>query len=132
MDHVITARAVNEACWQSPVDLCHPEHFDEGLELHAVGERYLFARNPTVVNFHVDITDYIDDKIQAICEHKTVMKNFFHQYKLLARANRLYIELLEEEVPTAIRANLLVKVYFGEIGKKYGVKFAEEYNRVGA
>ncbi len=132
MDHIITARAVNEACWQSSFDLCHTEHFDEGLDIHAVGERYLFARNPTVLNFHVDITDYIEDKIQAINEHKTVLKNFFHQYKLLARANKLYIELLEEEVPNAIRVNLLVKILWGEIGKKYGVKFAEEYNRVGA
>ena len=132
MDHIITAQAVNEACWQSPFDLCYPEHFEEGLTIHAVGERYLFARNPTVLNFHVDITDYIDDKIQAICEHKTVLKNFFHQYKLQARANKLYVELLEEEVPNAIRVNLFVKMLWGEIGKKYGVKFAEEYNRVGA
>ena len=132
MDHIITARAVNEACWQSSFDLCYPEHFDEGLTIHAVGERYLFARNPTVLNFHVDITDYIEDKVQAICEHKTVLKNFFHQYKLLARANKLYVELLEEEVPNAIRVNLFVKMLWGEIGKKYGVKFAEEFNRVGA
>ncbi len=132
MDHVITAQAVNEACWQSSFDLCYPEHFDEGLTIHAVGERYLFARNPTVLNFHVDITDYIEDKIQAICEHKTVLKNFFHQYKLSARANKLYVELLEEEIPNAIRVFLFVKMLWGEIGKKYGVKFAEEYNRIGA
>ena len=60
-------------------------------------------------------------------EHKTVLKNFFHQYKLLARANRLYIELLEEDVPNAIRVNLLAKIVYGEVGKKYGVKFAEEF-----
>jgi LmbE family N-acetylglucosaminyl deacetylase len=132
MDHIITAQAVNEACWQSSFDLCYPEHFEEGLGIHLPGERYLFARNPTVLNFHVDITDFIEDKIQAICEHKTVLKNFFHQYKLLARANRLYVELLEEDVPNAIRVNLLVKYIWGETGEKYGVKFAEEYNRVGA
>ncbi len=132
MDHIITARAVNEACWQSSFDLFYPEHFEEGLEIHAVGERYLFARNPTIVNFHVDITDYIEYKIKAISEHKTVLKNFFHQYKLLARANRLYIELLEEDVPNAIRVNLLAKIVYGDVGKKYGVKFAEEFNRIGA
>jgi LmbE family N-acetylglucosaminyl deacetylase len=132
MDHIITARAVNEACWQSSFDLFYTEHFEEGLGIHAVGERYLFARNPTIVNFHVDITDYIEDKIKAICEHKTVLKNFFHQYKLLARANRLYIELLEEDVPNAIRANLLAKIVYGEVGEKYGVKYAEEFNRIGA
>lgn len=132
MDHIITAQAVNEACWQSSVDLAYTEHFDEGLKIHAVGERYLFARNPTVLNFHIDITDYINDKIQAISEHRTVLKNFFYQYKLSARANQLYVELLEEDVPNAIRVNLLVKYVWSEIGAKYGVKFAEEFNRIGA
>jgi len=132
MDHIITARAVNEACWQSSFDLFYPEHFEEGLEIHAVGERYLFARNPTIINFHVDISDYIEDKIKAINEQRSVLKNFFHQYKLLARANRLYIELLEEDVPNAIRVNLLVKIVYGEIGEKYGVKYAEEFNKIGA
>jgi LmbE family N-acetylglucosaminyl deacetylase len=132
MDHVITAQAVNEACWQSSFDLCYPEHFEEGLDIHLPGERYLFARNPTVINFHVDITDFVDQKIKAICEHKTVLKNWFHQNKLLARANRLYIELLEEDVPNPIRVNLLVRVIYGEMGKKYGVKYAEEYNKIDA
>ena len=31
-----------------------------------VGQRYLFARNPTVVNLHVDITKSFRDKIKAI------------------------------------------------------------------
>jgi len=132
MDHIITAQAVNEACWQSSFDLFYPEHFEEGLEIHAVGERYLFARNPTIVNFHLDITDYVEDKIKAINEQRTVLKNWFYQNKLLARANRLYIELLEEDVPNAIRVNLLVKVVYGEIGEKYGVRYAEEFNKIGA
>jgi len=132
MDHITTARAVNEACWQSSFDLFYTEHFDEGLEIHAVGERYLFARNPTVLNFHVDITDYIDQKIRAINHQKTVMENWFHQNKLLARANNLYIELLEEDVPNAIRVTLLVKLVYGEIGEKYSVKYAEEFNKIDA
>jgi len=132
MDHIITARAVNEACWQSAVELFYPEHLKEGLEIHMVGERYLFARNPTVLNFHVDITDFVEEKIKAICEHKTVLKNWFYQNKLIARANWLYIELLEEDVPNAIRVNLLIKKVYGEIGKKYGVRYAEEFNKIGA
>ncbi len=132
MDHIITARAVNEACWQSSFDLFYTEHFEEGLEIHTVGERYLFARNPTVLNFYVDISDYIEDKINAINHQKTVMENWFHQNKLLARANNLYVELLEEDVPNAIRVTLLVKLVYGEMGEKYGVKYAEEFNRIDA
>ncbi|MFX0056898.1 MAG: PIG-L deacetylase family protein [Candidatus Hodarchaeota archaeon] len=132
MDHIICAQAVNEACWQSSFHLFYPEQFEEGLEIHAVGERYLFARNPTVINFYVDITDYVENKIKVINEHKTVLKNWFYQNLLLARANRLYIELLEEDVPNAIRVNLLVKIVYGEIGEKYGVKYAEEFNKIDA
>lgn len=132
MDHIITARAVNEACWQSSFDLFYTDDFEKGLDIHAVGERYLFARNPTVVNFHVDITDYIEEKIKAISQQKTVLKNWFYQNKLLARANNLYIELLEEDVPNSIRVNLLVKLVYGEIGEKYGTKFAEEFNKIDA
>jgi len=132
MDHITTARAVNEACWQSSFDLFYTEHFDEGLDIHAVGERYLFARNPTVLNFYVDITDYIEDKINAVNYQKTVMENWFHQNKLLARANNLYVELLEEDVPNAIRVTLLVKLVYGEIGEKYGIKYAEEFNKIDA
>ncbi|MHA1726330.1 MAG: hypothetical protein ACTSXH_16075, partial [Promethearchaeota archaeon] len=61
-----------------------------------------------------------------------VMKNWFYQNTLLARANHLYIELLEEDVPNAIRVNLLVKYVYGETGKKYGVKYAEEFNKIDA
>ncbi len=132
MDHIITAKAVNEACWQSSFALYYPEHLEEGLEIHAIGERYLFARNPTVINFHVDITDFVDDKVKSITQQKEVMKNWFYQNTLLARANHLYIELLEEDVPNAIRVNLLVKYVYGETGKKYGVKYAEEFNKIDA
>ena len=132
MDHIITARAVNEACWQSSVDLFYPEHFEEGLEIHAVGERWLFARNPTIVNHVVDITEFVEDKIKAISQHKTVMKNWFYQHKLLARANNLYIELLEEDVPNPIRVNLLVKIVYGDLGKQYGMKYAEVFNKIDA
>jgi len=132
-DHVVVARAVNEACWQASFDALYPEHFEAGLEIHAIAERYLFARNPTVTNFHVDITDFVDDKVKAVCSHVTIMKNFFHQYRLLARANRIHVELLEDpKYDNEVRVNLLVKLLYGNIGKKYGCMYAEEYNKVDA
>ncbi|MHA1327903.1 MAG: hypothetical protein ACTSRH_11345 [Promethearchaeota archaeon] len=58
------------------------------------------------------------------------MKNWFYQHKLLARANNLYIELLEEDVPNPIRVNLLVKIVYGDLGKQYGMKYAEVFNKI--
>lgn len=131
-DHTITAQAVNEACWQASFDLLYPEHFEEGFEIHAVGERYLFARNPTVINCRMDISKYIRYKIEALCEHKTVLKNFFHQYKLLARANNLNVKILEEDVPNEVRVKLFVRTVFGKIGKEFGAKFGEVFNKIDA
>jgi len=132
MDHIITARAVNEACWQGAVENFHPEHLQEGMEIHMVGQRYLFARNPTVVNYHVDVSKTFRDKIKAICEHKTVLKNLFFQQKLLAKANNLHVDLLEDDISDATRVKLWQRAVHSELGKKYGVKFAEEFNRIGA
>ena len=131
-DHIFAARAMNEACWQASFDSLYTEHFEEGLEIHAVAERFLYARNPTVINFQLDITDFIQDKIDAMCQHKTVLKNFFHQYKLSARANRLSVELLETPIPNPIRVNLLARVNFGEIGEKFGAKYGEVFNHIDA
>jgi LmbE family N-acetylglucosaminyl deacetylase len=131
-DHIFAARAMNEACWQASFDSLYTEHFEEGLEIHAVAERFLYARNPTFVNYQLDITDFIQDKIDAICQHKTVLKNFFHQYKLSARANRLNVELLEAPIPNPIRVNLLARVNFGEIGEKFGAKYGEVFNHIDA
>ena len=132
MDHIITARAVNEASWQSAVENFHPEHLNEGLNIHMVGQRYLFARNPTVINYHVNISKYFRDKIKALCEHKTVLKNLFFQQKLLAEANDLKVDLLEDNITNEVRVKLWQRAVHSDVGKKYGVKFAEEFNRIGA
>ena len=132
MDHIITARAVNEASWQGAVENFHPEHLKEGLEIHMVGQRYLFARNPTVINYRVDITKTFQDKIKAICTHKTVLKNLFFQQKLLAQANNLHVGILEEDLSDETRVKLWQRAVHSKIGKEIGVKFAEEFNRIGA
>nr|MDO8084848.1 neutral/alkaline non-lysosomal ceramidase N-terminal domain-containing protein [Candidatus Sigynarchaeum springense] len=133
MDHVVVARAVNEACWQASFDALYPEQLAEGLKIHATAERYLFARHPVVTNFYVDVSDFIDDKVEAACKHATVMKNFFHQYTLLARANKLYIDLIEDpKYDNQMRANLLLKLLYGETGARHGVLYAEEFNRIDA
>jgi LmbE family N-acetylglucosaminyl deacetylase len=132
MDHIITAQAVNEACWQSAVENFHPEHLKGGLEIHMVGQRYLFARNPTITNFFVDISKHLRDKIKALSEHNTVLKNLFFQQRLIARANNLHVDLLENDVSNELRVKLWQRSVHSETGKKYNVKYAEEFNRIGA
>lgn len=73
-DHRAVAWAATEASSFSHFPLYHPEHRDDGLEPHYVGERYYFAKSPRDVNKAVDISDYIDRKIDALCEHVCQME----------------------------------------------------------
>jgi hypothetical protein len=60
------------------------------------------------------------------------MNNWFHQRKLLARANQLKVDLLEEEIPNPIRVNILVRFYFREIGATFGAKYGEIFRKLDA
>ena len=73
-DHRSVAWAATEAAAFSHFPLYHPEHRDEGLEPHYVGEKYWFAKVPRDVNKTVDISDYIDRKIDALCAHECQME----------------------------------------------------------
>lgn len=62
-DHYVTAKAVEAARWMAgSVD--YPEQL-EVVEPHAVTERYYFARGPQLVNRIVDISNFIDKKVEA-------------------------------------------------------------------
>ncbi len=64
-DHYVTARAVEAARWMAGGERDYPEHFEAGLKPHAVAERYYFARGPQLVNRIVDITDFIEQKVDS-------------------------------------------------------------------
>ncbi len=63
-DHYITARAVEAARWMAGMNTDYPEQL-EVVEPHAVMERYYYARGPQVVNRVVDISNFIDKKVEA-------------------------------------------------------------------
>ena len=64
-DHYITARCVEAACWMAGGRWDLPEHFEAGLQPHAVQEKYYFARGPQLVNRVVDIGSVFDQKVEA-------------------------------------------------------------------
>ncbi len=63
-DHYVTARAVEAARWMAGMNTDYPEQL-EVLEPHSVAERYYYARGPQVVNRIVDISGFIDRKVEA-------------------------------------------------------------------
>ncbi len=71
-DHAVTGRAVDEACAISGSDSDFQEHFEAGIQPHAVHERYSFyARPGQPFNRVVDIGSYLEKKIDAIAECKS-------------------------------------------------------------
>jgi LmbE family N-acetylglucosaminyl deacetylase len=64
-DHFASAHAVEAARWMAGSPTDYPEHLDAGLEPHSPRECYYFSRVPKRVNRVVDISNYIDKKVEA-------------------------------------------------------------------
>jgi len=68
-DHWITGRAVEEACWTAASANDFHEHFEAGIQPHAVRERYCFHAHPgQPFNRVIDISTYLGKKIDAMVE----------------------------------------------------------------
>jgi LmbE family N-acetylglucosaminyl deacetylase len=63
-DHSITAKAVEAARWMAGMNTDYPEQL-EVVETHSVTERYYYARGPQAYNRVVDISNFIDNKVEA-------------------------------------------------------------------
>jgi LmbE family N-acetylglucosaminyl deacetylase len=98
MDHIRVAQAVGEAFWVSRFDLHHPEHFGEGLEPFAVCERWYFGRRLPEANHAEDVSEYLEQKIDALSAHRTMMQNMMHQYRLQLQTWGRRMEWLESSV----------------------------------
>ncbi len=133
-DHAVTARAVEAACWIAGRAHDYPEHLAAGLEPHAVTAKYYFARRPEVTRV-VDISSVIDKKVEA--NRANVAKgpagtNGSRLKAELARRN-LKLPLLGNDDATADRNYIkeFVLARNRELGKRYGVEYAEAFHYVG-
>jgi LmbE family N-acetylglucosaminyl deacetylase len=64
-DHIATAHAVEAARWMAGMSTDYPEHLDAGLNPHTPKEVYYYSRNPQRTNRIVDITNYMDKKVES-------------------------------------------------------------------
>ena len=142
-DHYVTAQAVEAARWMSgSVD--YPEQLDT-VKPYSVNERYYFARGPQLVNRIVDITNHIDKKVESNVVITTqgpggnagsrIRKSLAERGKKLAilgdtdeSADFNYVKhfVLDKDSITQ-RGTPSDR----EIGKKYGIEWAEAYHYIG-
>jgi LmbE family N-acetylglucosaminyl deacetylase len=134
-DHYATASAVEAACWMAGTGKDYPEHFEAGLSPHSVQEKYYFARGPQYVNRVVDITPFMDQKIGVnllnVAQGPAGQTGAQLRRRLAERGLRL--PLLGNDDDTANReyTRQFVLERDAEIGKKFGLAYAEAYHYVG-
>lgn len=134
-DHYVTARCVEAACWMSGGRWDLPEHFEAGLEPHAVTEKYYFARGPQLVNRIVDIGSVIDQKVEANRANVTQGPAGEEGARLRARlaAQGLRLPILGSDDATANKQYIkhIVLKEDGDVARKYGLEFAEPFHYIG-
>jgi len=130
-DHRSIGLAATEAASFSHFPLYHPEHRQDGLEPHLVGERYFFAKSPRDVNKTVDISDYIDKKIDALCEHVCQMEMTIMDLQAQLAAAGIDFPPVSNADPKDYRPLIgtQIKAWAGSVGKRNGMQFAEEFRR---
>jgi LmbE family N-acetylglucosaminyl deacetylase len=131
-DHRAVAMAATEAASFSHFPLYHPEHRDEGLQPHYVGERYFFAKSPRDTNKIVDISDQIDRKIAALCEHTCQMELTVTDLQLALKASGLDLPTLADADAKNYRPviDAQIRGWAGAVGKRAGFAYGEEFRRV--
>jgi LmbE family N-acetylglucosaminyl deacetylase len=132
-DHYTLARAVEAACWMAGRAHDYPEHFAAGLEPKTVRDKYYFARRPEITRV-VDISKQIDKKVEAnranVAKGPAGRLGSRLRDELAERNQRL--PLLGDDDATADRNYIreFVMVSSRELGRQYGVEYAEAFHYV--
>ena len=134
-DHYVTASAVEAACWMAGMAKDYPEQFEAGLSPHAVTEKYYFARGPQYVNRVVDISELIEPQNlhqHSQCGARTGRPAGSELPRRLT-GQGLRLPLLGNDDDTANReyTRQFVLDRDAEIGKKFGLTYAEAYHYIG-
>ena len=130
-DHRAVAWAAMEAASFAHFPLYHPEHRDEGLEPHYVGEQYFFAKAPRDVNKAVDISACVDRKIEALCQHVSQMEMTVAGLQVDLAASGLELAALANADPKDYRPVIetMIRTWAAGVGRRHGMAFAEEFRR---
>lgn len=134
-DHYVTSQVVEAACWMAGGTKDYPEHFAAGLAPRAVQEKYYFSRGPQIVNRVVDITQTIDVKVASnrvnLAQGPSGNAGAALRKSLAARGLKLPVLGNDDETASNNYIKHLVLQRDSEVGKKYGVTFAEPFHYIG-
>jgi LmbE family N-acetylglucosaminyl deacetylase len=132
-DHYVTAQAVEAACWMSSGLLDLPEHFEVGLQPHAVSEKYYFARGPQQVNRVVDIAPFLAQKVAAIAACETMIVHMVKDLNDNLAGRGLRVPALTGNLDAANQEFIQAAFVTRDraTGAKHGLQYAEEFHYIG-
>jgi LmbE family N-acetylglucosaminyl deacetylase len=133
-DHYVTARAVEAARWMAGMSSDYPEQL-EVVDPHTVSEMYYFARGPQIVNRIVDISPFIDVKVECniVCKTQGPGGNTGANLKKKLADEGKKLPLLGNDDHTA-NANYIKEFVLDadkKLGAKYGLGWAEAFHYIG-
>lgn len=133
-DHYITAMAVEAARWMAGMGTDYPEQL-EVVQPHSVKEMYYFARGPQLVNRVVDISRFIDKKVESNVVCKTQGPGGDNGARLRKRlaGEGKKLEILGNDDHTA-NTNYIKEFVLEHDkinGERYGLDWAECYHYIG-
>ena len=134
-DHYTLARAVEAACWMAGRVHDYPEQYAAGVKPKTVEDKYYYARRPEITRV-VDVSGQLEKKVDANRVNVAKGPGGRSGSRLraeLARRN-LRLPLLGADDLTADRNYIkeFVLARSRELGRQYGVEYAEAFHYVGA
>ena len=146
-DHIATAHAVEAARWMAGMWTDYPEHLDAGLRPHSPREVYYYSRAPQRANRIVDITNYMDKKVECnmlnitkgpagVGKGKALKERLARDGKKLpvlgdddSKADFNYIKNIVFDIME--RDPNFYSISTRELGEQYGLGWAERFRYIG-
>lgn len=129
-DHYVTARAVEAAYWMANSRLDEPEQLEIGLKPQSVRALYYcYGKIPQMVNRVVDISPFIQRKLDALCANKTQVGNMMNHMRVRLATQGQKLPILDANDETAIRnyAEVFLLEESRRIGREYDLEYAEQF-----
>lgn len=128
-DHRTLAWAASDAVNHAGLPLVYPKHIQEGFEPHFVCEKYFYSEDFSIHNKVVDITQFMEKKLEAMKAHESqiifLVEDFFRQAQIAGIDLASVLGSAMNDPFQAISFALISQAEL--IGKKAGVKYAESY-----